>query len=87
VITPGQAHDSIAFPAVMQEIDCNPEHMLGDKGYDSEAVRRNAVVKPQSRAPRPGKYSMRSRPFMPCEIESSASSIAQKIRAASSHPL
>ena len=24
----------------MQEIDCDPEQMLGDKGYDSEAVRR-----------------------------------------------
>ena len=23
----------------MQEIDCDPEQMLGDKGYDSEAVR------------------------------------------------
>ena len=39
VITPGQAHDVIAFPALMQEIDCDPEQMLGDKGYDSEAVR------------------------------------------------
>jgi len=40
VITPGQAHDVTAFPALMQEIDCDPEHMLGDKGYDSQAVRR-----------------------------------------------
>ena len=39
VITPGQAHDVIAFPALMQEIDCDPDQMLGDKGYDSEAVR------------------------------------------------
>jgi IS5 family transposase len=39
VITPGQAHDVTAFPALMQEIDCDPEQMLGDKGYDSEAVR------------------------------------------------
>ena len=61
VITPGQAHDVTAFPALMQEIDCDPEQMLGDKGYDSEAVRRDmsdAVVRPQSRAPRPEKYSM-----------------------------
>jgi transposase len=41
VITPGQAHDVTAFPALMQEIDCDPEQMLGDKGYDSEAVRRD----------------------------------------------
>ena len=39
VITPGQAHDVTAFPALMQEIDCKPEQLLGDKGYDSEAVR------------------------------------------------
>ena len=41
VITPGQAHDVTAFPALMQEIDCDPEQMLGDKGYDSEAVRND----------------------------------------------
>jgi transposase len=41
VITPGQSHDVTAFPALMQEIDCDPEQMLGDKGYDSEAVRRD----------------------------------------------
>ena len=40
MITPGQAHDVTAFPALMQEIDCDPEQMLGDKGYDSEAVRK-----------------------------------------------
>ena len=39
VITPGQAHDVTAFPALMQEIDCDPDQMLGDKGYDSQAVR------------------------------------------------
>jgi len=41
VITPGQAHDVTAFPALMQEIDCDPEQMLGDRGYDSEAVRND----------------------------------------------
>ena len=41
MITPGQAHDVTAFPALMQEIDCDPEQMLGDKGYDSEAVRND----------------------------------------------
>ena len=40
VITPGQAHDVTAFPALMQEINLDPEQMLGDKGYDSEAVRQ-----------------------------------------------
>jgi transposase len=40
VITPGQAHDVTAFPALMQELDCDPERLLGDKGYDSNAVRQ-----------------------------------------------
>jgi transposase len=39
VITPGQAHDVTAFPALMQEIDCDPKQLLGDKGYDSKSVR------------------------------------------------
>ena len=33
VITPGQAHDVTAF-------HCDPEQLLADKGYDSEAVRQ-----------------------------------------------
>jgi transposase len=41
VITPGQAHDVTAYPALMDDIDRDPHQMLGDKGYDSEAVRRD----------------------------------------------
>jgi transposase len=41
VITPGQTHDVTAAPALMDDIDCDPEQMLGDKGYDSEAVRQD----------------------------------------------
>jgi transposase len=40
-ITPGQSHDVTAYPALMDDLDCDPEQMLGDKGYDSEAVRRD----------------------------------------------
>lgn len=40
VITPGQAHDVTAFPALMHELDHDPEQLLGDKGYDSAAVRQ-----------------------------------------------
>jgi transposase len=40
-ITPGQFHDVTAYPALMNDIDCDPEQMLGDKGYDSQAVRRD----------------------------------------------
>jgi hypothetical protein len=45
--TPGQAHDVTAYPALMHDIDCDPQQMLGDKGYDSAAVRgdSNAVAK------------------------------------------
>lgn len=39
VITPGQAHDATAYPALMEEVDDDPEQMLADKGYDSDAVR------------------------------------------------
>ena len=41
VITPGQAHDITAVTALMHDIDCDPEQMLGDKGYDSEAIRQD----------------------------------------------
>ena len=40
-ITPGQIHDVTAYPALMNDIDCDPEQMLGDKGYDSQAVRQD----------------------------------------------
>jgi transposase len=40
-ITPGQIHDVTAYPALMHDIDCNPEQMLCDKGYDSQAVRQD----------------------------------------------
>jgi len=39
VITPGQAHDVTAYPALMGDVDDDPEQMLADKGYDSDAVR------------------------------------------------
>jgi transposase len=41
VITPSQAHDVTAYPALMHDIDCDPQQMLGDKGYDSDAVGRD----------------------------------------------
>jgi IS5 family transposase len=39
VITPGQAHDLKAYPALMAQTDADPKHLLADKGYDSDAVR------------------------------------------------
>jgi len=58
VITPGQAHDVTAVPALMHDIDCDPEQMLGDKGYDSETVRQDIEQRggqamiPQHRQPK-----------------------------------
>ena len=39
LLTPGEAHDSTAFTDLMAVHDCDPEVMLGDKGYDSDAIR------------------------------------------------
>lgn len=41
MITPGQAHDVTAYPALMEEVDNDPEQMLGDRGFDSDAVRQD----------------------------------------------
>ena len=35
----GEAHDSTAFTDLMAEHDADPEVMLADKGYDSDAIR------------------------------------------------
>jgi transposase len=43
VFTPGQVHDVTALPALMEEVDCDPALLLGDKGYDSDAVRQQIV--------------------------------------------
>jgi transposase len=39
LLTPGEAHDSTAFTDLMAEHDADPEVMLADKGYDSDAIR------------------------------------------------
>ena len=39
LLTPGEAHDSTAFNDLMTEHDADPEVMLADKGYDSDAIR------------------------------------------------
>ena len=80
VITPGQAHDVTAFPALMHELDHDPEQMLGDKGYDSAAVRQE-IEKRGGEAVIPTTASRKNnepstKPSTPCAIGSSASSIA-----------
>jgi transposase len=42
VLTPGEAHDVTAYPALMEERDSDPGVLLADKGYDSDAIRQDA---------------------------------------------
>lgn len=56
VMTPGEAHDITAFPALMQEVDCGRKQLLGDKGYD----RRHAPGNCQRRRRNP--YSNQTGP-------------------------
>ena len=39
ILTPGEAHDSTAFGDLMASHDTDPDVMLADKGYDSDAIR------------------------------------------------
>ena len=39
ILTPCEAHDSTAFTDLMAEHDADPDVMLADKGYDSDAIR------------------------------------------------
>jgi hypothetical protein len=58
VFTPGQAHNVTAFSALMQQIDCDPQQILSDTGYDAAMTLGNAVAKQQSLV-RPGKIVCR----------------------------
>ena len=39
VITPGEAHDATAYPALMDEVAPEPKVLIADRGYDADAVR------------------------------------------------
>ena len=41
MLSEGQAHDSTAYQALMEERDSDPGAMLADKGYDSDAIRQD----------------------------------------------
>lgn len=41
VLTPGEAHDVTAYPELMGERDSDPGVLLGDRGYDSDEIRRD----------------------------------------------
>ena len=42
VLTPGEAHDLIAYDDLMAERDSDPGVLLGDRGYDSDRLRQDA---------------------------------------------
>jgi len=42
VLTPGEAHDVTAYGDLMDQRDSDPGVLLADRGYDSDAVRRDA---------------------------------------------
>jgi transposase len=39
VLTPGEAHDSTAYPDLTAERDSDPDVLLGDRGHDSDPIR------------------------------------------------
>jgi transposase len=39
LLTPGEAHDSTAFSDLMEDHDADPDVMLADRSYDSDAIR------------------------------------------------
>lgn len=41
VLTPGEAHDTTAYTGLMGERDSDPGVLLGDRGYDSDEIRRD----------------------------------------------
>ena len=41
LLTPGEAHDSTVYPDLMAEYDSDPEVLLADRGYDSDAIRED----------------------------------------------
>jgi transposase len=42
VLTAGEAHDATAYADLMDERDSDPGVLLGDRGYDSDEIRRDA---------------------------------------------
>ena len=39
MITPGEAHDATAYPALMNEAAPEPKVLIADRGYDADAIR------------------------------------------------
>ena len=62
-MTPGEAHEVKGYDALMELHDINPAKLLGDKGYDSDAIRGDLaergiepVIPPRSNRKTPIEY-------------------------------
>jgi hypothetical protein len=89
VLTEGQAHDAKAYDDLMAERDSDPGAMLGDKGYDSDAIRhdlrdRGAAPEIPTKRNRKVQHSV-SKGFMRYVPASSASSGISRNSAALPH--
>ena len=62
-MTPREAHEVEGYDALMELLDINPAKLLGDKGYDSDEIRRDLaergiepVIPPRSNRKTPIEY-------------------------------
>jgi transposase len=44
IITAGEAHDATAYDDLMKTDEKRPKALLGDRGYDSDAIREDAYI-------------------------------------------
>jgi transposase len=45
IITPGEAHDATAYPALMDEDAPDPKVLIADRGYDADAIRSDVAAR------------------------------------------
>ena len=44
-MTPGEAHDARAYPALMDEAAPEPKVLIADRGYDADAIRSDVEAR------------------------------------------
>ena len=44
-MTPGEAHDARAYPALMDEAAPEPKVLIADRGYDADAIRSDVQAR------------------------------------------
>jgi transposase len=44
-VTPGEAHDATAYPALMDENAPEPKVLIADRGYDADAIRADVEAR------------------------------------------